>query len=390
MANRQIGWSQEANLLYLISGQVDRVAQIIASSGVGGGVSSFNTRTGDITLLSSDVTTALGYTPTNGNIYGTNGSLTGVRTVNTGAYALAFTATQPAASYAFTIGTPTGVSVPSWPATFVRQGEFNISSTSSAEPENSRYWGRNQTTALKSLYVNQSYADVTAETAGGGVSLYNQSIRTYRGSPLDISTAVTTLSNLTGVVNTIGHGYSGTSLTTAQIHTQNVNAVQSSIQNNVGTMVNANGYRIILSMSPTSTSQNSAITNFYGVNIGTFTIGATSGPTATITNFYALYIDGITTRATGTVTNRWGIYSTDSTMTHYLNGNVLIGTSTIAGFKLDVNGTMRASQFYLSALNSTPASAGATGTLGEIRIDANYIYVCTATNTWKRASIATW
>ena len=38
----------------------------------------------------------------------------------------------------------------------------------------------------------------------------------------------------------------------------------------------------------------------------------------------------------------------------------------------------------------TPASASATGTTGEICWDANYIYVCTATNTWKRTAIATW
>ena len=38
----------------------------------------------------------------------------------------------------------------------------------------------------------------------------------------------------------------------------------------------------------------------------------------------------------------------------------------------------------------TPASASATGAAGEICWDANYIYVCTATNTWKRTAIATW
>ena len=38
----------------------------------------------------------------------------------------------------------------------------------------------------------------------------------------------------------------------------------------------------------------------------------------------------------------------------------------------------------------TPASASATGSTGEICWDANYIYVCTATNTWKRTAIATW
>ncbi len=39
---------------------------------------------------------------------------------------------------------------------------------------------------------------------------------------------------------------------------------------------------------------------------------------------------------------------------------------------------------------STPASAGATGVAGTVAIDSNYIYVCTATNTWKRAALSTW
>jgi hypothetical protein len=39
---------------------------------------------------------------------------------------------------------------------------------------------------------------------------------------------------------------------------------------------------------------------------------------------------------------------------------------------------------------ATPASASATGTAGQITWDASYIYVCTATNTWKRVAISTW
>lgn len=38
----------------------------------------------------------------------------------------------------------------------------------------------------------------------------------------------------------------------------------------------------------------------------------------------------------------------------------------------------------------TPASAGAAGVAGTIAADDSYIYVCTATNTWKRVAIATW
>ena len=37
-----------------------------------------------------------------------------------------------------------------------------------------------------------------------------------------------------------------------------------------------------------------------------------------------------------------------------------------------------------------PASSTATGNAGDICWDANYIYVCTATNTWVRSALATW
>lgn len=37
-----------------------------------------------------------------------------------------------------------------------------------------------------------------------------------------------------------------------------------------------------------------------------------------------------------------------------------------------------------------PASASATGVKGDIAFDSSYIYICTATNTWKRVAIATW
>ena len=89
-----------------------------------------------------------------------------------------------------------------------------------------------------------------------------------------------------------------------------------------------------------------------------------------------------TAQTSGTITQRMRVFA---------GGNVQIGgSSTDAGYKLDCTGTLRATQFYLSSLNTAPASATATGTTGEIRIDASYIYICTATNTWKRVAIATW
>ena len=42
------------------------------------------------------------------------------------------------------------------------------------------------------------------------------------------------------------------------------------------------------------------------------------------------------------------------------------------------------------ATPGTPASSSATGTKGDIQWDADHIYVCTATDTWKRTTISTW
>jgi hypothetical protein len=44
----------------------------------------------------------------------------------------------------------------------------------------------------------------------------------------------------------------------------------------------------------------------------------------------------------------------------------------------------------IHTLSATPASASAAGTVGTMSWDASYIYICTATNTWKRVAIATW
>ncbi|MGF2034275.1 MAG: hypothetical protein RMZ43_002935 [Nostoc sp. CmiVER01] len=64
------------------------------------------------------------------------------------------------------------------------------------------------------------------------------------------------------------------------------------------------------------------------------------------------------------------------------------GTTSTAN--ISGTGVITGTQFRLSALNTAPTSATDTGTAGEIRIDANYIYFCTNANTWKRTALSTW
>ena len=44
----------------------------------------------------------------------------------------------------------------------------------------------------------------------------------------------------------------------------------------------------------------------------------------------------------------------------------------------------------LRATGTAPTTATDPGTAGDIRYDADYVYVCVATNTWKRSAITTW
>lgn len=47
-------------------------------------------------------------------------------------------------------------------------------------------------------------------------------------------------------------------------------------------------------------------------------------------------------------------------------------------------------ELYAGVKVAAPASAAATGVAGTWASDTGFIYICTATNTWKRVAIATW
>lgn len=65
-------------------------------------------------------------------------------------------------------------------------------------------------------------------------------------------------------------------------------------------------------------------------------------------------------------------------------GNVGIGTTSPSTY-LDINGNK-----FRVRTAKTPSSASDTGSQGDICWDTDYIYICTATNTWKRVAVSTW
>jgi hypothetical protein len=62
----------------------------------------------------------------------------------------------------------------------------------------------------------------------------------------------------------------------------------------------------------------------------------------------------------------------------------------------DADATDATKNFLFSAVrtyiitSSVPASAGATGIAGQLAYDATHLYICVATDTWKRVAISTW
>ena len=77
-----------------------------------------------------------------------------------------------------------------------------------------------------------------------------------------------------------------------------------------------------------------------------------------------------------------GIISTSGD-TCYVYGNPLF-VGVAGGFGLTI------SPSGVSIPTSTPTSSSAYGTAGTITWDSSYVYVCTATNQWKRAALTTW
>ena len=121
---------------------------------------------------------------------------------------------------------------------------------------------------------------------------------------------------------------------------------------------------------------NQDINNIYS---GYYQIDVNGG--ATIDDAYKLYLDY--QKSTETLANYKGIY-------HKYNGTAAQAQfiHNEADIPLDTAGAVNAKEFNLNALNTGPAN-NASGTPGQIRIDANYIYVCVANNSWKRAALST-
>ena len=123
-----------------------------------------------------------------------------------------------------------------------------------------------------------------------------------------------------------------------------------------------------------TTCPNSCCTccNVYSVAVdNSLTVGGTTALTTGAQSGGALTVNSCTTQTCGELVRITG--TADETALQVDTGRTVINGGLVLG----------------TASNATPASASATGTAGEVRWDGDYVYVCTANNTWKRAALAT-
>jgi surface protein len=173
-----------------------------------------------------------------------------------------------------------------------------------------------------------------------------------------------------------------------------------------------------LTSSSTGSAAWTAPNTAFNKNFGTTSGSVAQGNDSRINNGQTAFGWG-QTNLSGYLPNTTSTFTGDLTITNDLNvtgeikvtdrlystGNIFTIQSSGAGRSLVLHdGTdiltsdfeefnvknVKADSYSVKTLNTAPSSATATGTTGEIRYTSSYIYVCTATNTWKRTALSTW
>jgi hypothetical protein len=246
-------------------------------------------------------------------------------------------------------------------------------------------------------YGAAAYADL-AVASSGELSLTTSTINLVGKVGINTTNAASMLhvsGSLTGATTSYGfyvRPVIAADVTTAFVHSVYVSLADSTALTNL--------HHIHVRQGALGTG--ASIATQYGININNSLTGAT-------TNY------GISCALPVGPNTNWNIYSSGAAP-NYFSGSVGIGSNTISA-KLHVTATTEQLRLGYDATNyasftvssagmlvvstnanklcwgnatRTPASASAAGTIGELCWDANYIYICTAANTWKRAAIATW
>lgn len=197
-----------------------------------------------------------------------------------------------------------------------------------------------------------------------------------------LDNAAVTVTNVTAFQGYTGYGYnSGATVTNAR-------GIWIKSWGNVAPGTFTNQYGLYLE-SITGATNNWAIYSLGGASyhagqfrINSTTISAQLGVVSAASGTIAEIIRGAASQSANLT--EWQNSSSTVLSAVAADGKIGAGTGSPTAF-IDVN-----SDIIRVRTAKTPASAAASGNQGDIAWDTGFIYVCTATNTWKRVAIATW
>jgi len=164
------------------------------------------------------------------------------------------------------------------------------------------------------------------------------------------------------------------------------------------TILAINGFVVTIDLVPTSTYtclikpvSGRGVASTSGANnlaCGSNSRVSGSGSIASASHAFA---HGIGLWAKGVYQAVFGKYNVVDAANLFVIGNGTSATARSNALSVDALGNLVVGGTTLRISSTkTPASATDTGSAGMLAWDANYIYVCTATDTWKRMAITTW
>ena len=213
-------------------------------------------------------------------------------------------------------------------------------------------------------------------------------------------------------ISTNSYGVQGTSTNSYGVYGTSTNniGVFGNSTNSIGVYgISTNSYGALLTQSGTLTAANSSnavlvrrngVTNSTGsLNYSGNVLQITDNPTGTGTVSGAIISGSLSVAADGSGTTERirfdpRVANGASAVAHMLDtGNALstagallldVRNNGVSKHAVDLNGNI------IEKVPTTPASATAAGVQGTICWDADYVYVCVATNTWKRSALGSW
>lgn len=195
-------------------------------------------------------------------------------------------------------------------------------------------------------------------------------------------------SNTTGFSNTANGRNALSSNTTGDSNT--ASGVNSLFTNTTGVNNTASGVNSLLSNTTGVNNTASGVTSLFANTTGSFNTAFGTNAGRYIANGSTSNTNSTNSIFLGAETRALADNQTNQVVIGGSGGTGLGSNTTVLGNASTVTTGLWGDIRLVKGMATAPASATAAGVVGDIRVTATHIYVCTATNTWVRAALATW